>query len=145
MQFLAPRRGMLLVPVMVAGVMVAGVLTLAGCSALGGEGSTSGRQVSAAFYPLQFAAERVAGDQFDVINLTSPGTEPHDLELSGKQTAQVAASRLVVFENGFQPAVDKAVEQSAEGDTLDAADVIELQPFEDHGTEDESHEGHEGH
>ena len=38
----------------------------------------------AAFYPLAWAAERVGGDTVDVRNLTPPGTEPHDLELSAR-------------------------------------------------------------
>ena len=39
-------------------------------------------QVAAAFYPLAFLAERVGGDHVEVTNLTSPGAEPHDLELT---------------------------------------------------------------
>ena len=42
---------------------------------------TGGTQVAAAFYPLQYVAQRVAGDHAEVENLTQPGAEPHDLEL----------------------------------------------------------------
>ncbi len=38
--------------------------------------------VVAAFYPLQFVAERVGGDAVAVTNLAKPGAEPHDLELN---------------------------------------------------------------
>src|SRR3546814_17575199 len=86
-------------------------------------------RITTAFYPLEYAAERVAGDHFDVVNLTGPGTEPHDLELSVKQTGQVSDARLVIFQKGFQPAVDKAVEQNASGDTLDASEVVELRGY----------------
>lgn len=124
--------------------LVAGSLLLTGCSALGGESSTDGGdQVTAAFYPLEYAAKRVAGEHFDVEGLTSPGQEPHDLELSVKKTAQVAEARLVVFESGFQPAVDEAVEQSAQGETLDAASAVDLLPYGEEGHEHESHEGHD--
>ena len=40
---------------------------------------------SAAFYPLEFVAERVGGRRTcEVTNLTKPGAEPHDLELTPK-------------------------------------------------------------
>ena len=41
--------------------------------------------MAAAFYPLQYVAERVAGDHAEVDNLTTPGTEPHDLELDHRR------------------------------------------------------------
>ncbi len=49
-------------------------------AAPGASGSTV--QVVAAFYPLQFVAQRVVGDRASVTNLTQPGAEPHDLEMS---------------------------------------------------------------
>lgn len=124
------------------GILLAGCLT--GCSALGGEGSASGRQITAAFYPLAFAAERVAGDHLDVVTLTEPGQEPHDLELDIRRTAEIEKARLVIYESGFQPAVDASVEQNAEGAVLDAAEAVELRPYDDHeaGHDAEEH-GHE--
>src|SRR5699024_10689946 len=94
-----------------------------------------------------------AGDHFDVETLTAAGQEPHELELSVRRTAEVARARLVLFESGFQPAVDRAVEQTAEGEVLDAAEVIELMPYaagaahgHEHENEHEGHEhGHDGH
>ena len=76
----------------------------------------TGSTVATAFYPLQFVAERVGGDHADVENLTAPGGEPHDLELTVKETAEVAQADLVVYEHGFQPAVDDAVETNADRD-----------------------------
>jgi zinc transport system substrate-binding protein len=111
--------------------LLAAVLSgsLTGCAALGGDsGGADGSSVVTAFYPLQYVAERVAGDLATVENLTEPGGEPHDLSLSVRQTAEVAEAGLVVYLDGFQPAVDQAVEQTAEGDTLDAGAVVELEP-----------------
>ena len=53
---------------------------LAGCGGLG----TAHEQptVVASFYPLAFVAEQVAGDHERVLDLTHPGMEPHDLELT---------------------------------------------------------------
>jgi zinc transport system substrate-binding protein len=99
---------------------------LAGCSSHASNGKL---QIAAGFYPLQYAAQRVGGDLVDVSNLTQPGAEPHDLELSFKETSEVADADLVVFEKGLQPAVDEAVANTATGATLDAATVADLQPF----------------
>lgn len=131
-----------------AGVFAAGALLLtSGCAALsddsGSSGSDSGKvQVAAAFYPLEFVAERVGGDLVDVTGLTKPGTEPHDLELSINQTAALQSADLILTEHGFQPAVDDAVEQDVKGDVVDVEKVVELRKAEE-GHEDEHEEGHE--
>lgn len=124
------------------------VLALSGCAALSDDsaGLDDGVQVAAAFYPLQYVAERVAGDHAEVTNLTAPGGEPHDLELTVRETAEVAEADLVVFEGGFQPAVDDAVETNAEGATLDVTDVLDLRPAagdHDHDHEEPDSESHE--
>ncbi len=118
---------------------------LTGCAALTGNdtgGAGNGVTVAAAFYPLEFVAERVAGTHADVTDLTAPGGEPHDLELTIKETAEVAESDLVVYESGFQPAVDDAVEQNAQGDVLDVADVVDLVPFSEHGVDSSEPDPH---
>jgi zinc transport system substrate-binding protein len=123
-------------------------LVLAGCSALADD--PEGVQVATAFYPLQYVAERVAGDHASVENLTQVGKEPHDLELTIRETALIAEADLVVHEGGFQPSVDDGVTQNATGEVVDAAEVVELVPFDDeptdeHGDEhaEEDHEGHD--
>ena len=117
---------------------------LAGCAALTGGSGTDDDQVVAAFYPLAWVSEQVAGGHVDVTNLTQPGGEPHDLELSIRETADVERAGLVVYEKGFQPSVDAAVDQNAEGDVLDVTDVVDLRPFAEHGhdnhTEDHTEE-----
>lgn len=117
----------------------AAVLALSGCAAFSDEASRPDDghlDVVAAFYPLQFVAERVAGDLATVSDLTNPGQEPHDLELSPKQTGQVALADVVVYEKGLQAAVDAAVGQSA-AEKVDAAAVAGLEPM--------GHGGHDGH
>ena len=52
-----------------------------------GERRRAGCRSRRAFYPLQFAAERVGGDHVQVTTLTKPGAEPHDLELTPKAVA----------------------------------------------------------
>ena len=120
------------------------LLLVSGCAAFTDDsvGLDNGVQVATAFYPLQYVAERVAGGHAEVENLTAPGGEPHDLELTIRETAEVAQADLVVYERGFQPSVDDAVDENAEGDVVDAAEVVDLVPFREHGVdsgEDDPH------
>ena len=85
-------------------VPVLTALVLAGtsaCSAFSDGQETAdgdGVRVATGFYPLQFVAERVGGDLVSVENLTVPGQEPHDLELTIKETAALAEADLVLFD-----------------------------------------------
>ncbi|GAA1154565.1 metal ABC transporter substrate-binding protein [Nocardioides aquiterrae] len=120
------------------------LLLLSGCAAFTDDsvGLDNGVQVATAFYPLQYVAERVAGGHADVENLTAPGGEPHDLELTVRETAEVAQADLVVYERGFQPSVDDAVAENAEGDVVDAAEVVDLVPFREHGVDSAEDDPH---
>jgi zinc transport system substrate-binding protein len=88
-------------------------------------------RVVSAFYPLAYLAHRIGGEQVIVQNLTQPGAEPHDLELRPKQIAAVADADVVVYEKGFQPAVDEAIEQNRPNAVVEVTDVV---PLEDTGT-----------
>jgi zinc transport system substrate-binding protein len=102
--------------------------------------------VTVGFYPYEFVASRVGGDDVEVTNLTSPGAEPHDLELSPQQVAGLTETDLVVYSRGFQPAVDEAVEQQASDralDVLTAVELLEGEHAEHEGEEEEAHEGEE--
>jgi zinc transport system substrate-binding protein len=125
-----------------AGLLAATVL-LAGCAALGDDSSGNGRRAVASFYPLAWVTEQVAGDDWTVDNLTQPGQEPHDLDLSIAQTAALEQADLVVLEEGFQPAVDAAAENT-DADVVDAAAVVDLLPASE-DAHDHEHEGEEGH
>ena len=114
---LAPLAALLLTP-------------LAACA--GGSGGSDRPTVVAAFYPLAYAAEQVGGDAVDVIDLTPPGAEPHDLELTAQQVAQIAEADLVLYIPGFQPAVDEAVAQQAGDRALDVTQGIDLIPGDPH-------------
>jgi zinc transport system substrate-binding protein len=118
---------------------------LAGCGALSGGDSGNGRRIVAALYPLAYVAERVAGDNYDVTNLAPPGQEPHDLELGVQETLDISEADLVVVEHGLQPAVDATVEENAEGEVLEVADVVALLPAEEHADEHEQEEAGEEH
>lgn len=115
-------------PVLIA-VLAAGMLALSACATgpatPGSAASPDGRPtVVAAFYPLAYAAEQVSGGAVDVISLTPPGVEPHDLELSAAQVAQIADADLVLYVRGFQPAVDEAVDQQAADRAIDVSQAV---------------------
>lgn len=127
-------------PVTVLAALAALALPLAvgGCAgddaaAAGPGAAAGGLRVVAAFYPLQFVTERVAGDRAEVVPLTPPGAEPHDLELSARDVAGLADADLVVYEGGFQPAVDEAVSSAAGAPTaLDVAPAADLTGADPH-------------
>ncbi len=113
----------------VLGSVLAG--SLIGCSA--GSVESTGAAVPAqplsvavAFYPFEFIAKAVGGGEVSVENLTVPGTEPHDLELTPKQVAALPVADLVVYQRGFQPSVDAAVDQSAPTRVVDTSTFLTL-------------------
>jgi zinc transport system substrate-binding protein len=115
-------------------------LVVAGCGDDETASTTDGRTVLASFYPLAYVAERLAAPDGIVENLTQPGVEPHDLELTGQQVGSIADADLVLYLHGFQPAVDEAVEQNADDHSLDVADTVDLLP----AAEEDSHEDEDG-
>ncbi|MEW2518062.1 metal ABC transporter substrate-binding protein [Actinacidiphila alni] len=122
-----------------AATAVLGLLALSACAGAdasddtGGSAKNSGKlKVTASFYPLQYLAEQIGAGHVAVTDLTKPGVEPHDLELTPKQTGKLGQSDVIVYLKGLQPAVDDAVKLSGVEHKVDAA---ALTPLEDHGTE----------
>lgn len=117
--------------------------TLSGCgsdapgSARGSDGTVT---VVASFYPLQWMAEQVGGSRVTVSNLTKPGAEPHDLELTPRDVAALSDADVVAYLSGFQPAVDDAVAESG-ATAFDAAHAANLDltftPIEDGAQHDD--------
>jgi zinc transport system substrate-binding protein len=99
-------------------------LVVSGCGASAG---ANGRQtVVAAFYPLAFVAQELGGTKVDVENLTPPGAEPHDIELTPGDVARIQRADVVLYlSHGFQPAIEQAV-AGAEGKRIDALAGIGL-------------------
>lgn len=101
---------------------------LVGCGAGSAETSDAPIDVAVAHYPLAYVTERIAGDRAGITNLTALGVEPHDLELGVSQIATLSDADLVVYQAGFQPAVDEAVERSDPAHVVDAAKAVDLDP-----------------
>ena len=121
--------------------LVAVSVLLAGCGASSEESST-GKAAVATFFPLAWVTDRVAGDGWDVTNLTQPGGEPHDLGLSIAQTADLDEADVIVFQHEFQPDVDDAIETISDVTLVDAAEAVELRAL-DEEHEDEHADGQE--
>lgn len=148
-----------------------GTLLLAGCStdatsgsdtaASGDASSAAALTVGTAFYPLQFVAERVGGDDVTIETLISPGVEPHDSEISPATVRAMQTMDTVLYLSDFQPAIDAAVE-TTEVRTLDAHHIVDENSEavaihaeeaheghdhaeDDHEDEDEDAEDHDGH
>ncbi|TDC68978.1 metal ABC transporter substrate-binding protein [Streptomyces hainanensis] len=120
---------------LLAGVSGLGLLSLTACGSGdegGGAGADGRLDVVASFYPMEFLAERIGGEHVSVSTLTEPGVEPHDLDLSPRQTASLSEADLVVYLQGLQPVVDEAVEQSGASRVVEATSFTTL---ETHGDE----------
>jgi zinc transport system substrate-binding protein len=98
-------------------ITIVGVVagTVAAAFAAGGDSGPANRDgVVAAFYPLAYAAEQVGGARVRVTNLTPPGAEPHDVELSPRAVATVkAAGTVLLMGHGFQPQLERAAADSS--------------------------------
>lgn len=111
--------------------------------------------IVAAFYPIEYAVQRVAGDRAEIITLTAPGIDPHDVELSPRDVGTVGSADLVVYSSGMQAAVDDAVARQAGDSALDVAPAADLvatgrdddddhdDDDHDHGHDDEDEHGHD--
>ncbi|MEV6010049.1 metal ABC transporter substrate-binding protein [Streptomyces sp. NPDC051976] len=115
-----------------------GLLALTACSGVtAAEGAANAKdkgklRVTTAFYPLEFLARQIGAGDVVVTDLTKPGVEPHDLELTPRQAAALQGSDVIVYLKGLQPAVDDAIAQSGVKRRVDAGSLTTL---EDHGTE----------
>ena len=115
----------LLLPAVLA-VTLSGAAT--GCAAFSDE-DTAGLQLTASFYPLAWVTEQVSGH--DVALLTTPGAEPHDLELAVRETAVSPTPTSSSTSAASSPPSTPRVDEIADGATVDAADASTLEPAAD--------------
>ncbi|MET8895930.1 metal ABC transporter substrate-binding protein [Streptomyces albogriseolus] len=132
-------------------VAALGFGTLTACSSDSAAAGDTGKfDVVASFYPMAFLAERIGGEHVHVTSLTQPGQEPHDLEISARQTAQLEESDAALYLKGLQPSVDEAIGQSPIATKIDAAGLTTLEEHEaeaghdaEHGDEHGAEAGHD--
>ena len=118
-------------------VVFAAALASTACTGAGSDQGPGKPVVVGAFYPLAFAAERVGGPHVEVHNLTAPGVEPHDLEMTASQVRSLSDADLVVYlGDGFQPAVEDVVSGLGDTRVLDALEGHALLEAEAHDSRD---------
>jgi zinc transport system substrate-binding protein len=106
-------------------VMAMGVSACSGGNQSDGDGKL---EVVAGFYPLAEAAAKVGGALVAVRNLTPPGVEPHDLELTPDEIADIQSADVVLYlGGGFAPAVEQGV-SDAQGIVVDLLEGMSLRP-----------------
>jgi len=105
-------------------------VSLPALAACGNSSSTTSEDVlvvSAALYPIAEIVQRVGGDSVDVVNLTPPGTDAHDVELTAKQVQKLEESDAVFyFGDNFQPGTQKAITALSGVASVDLFDSVEL-------------------
>lgn len=139
---------------------------LAGCGgtsggAKGSDASSGSGDVSVMItcYPTQYLAEKIGGKHVSIINPVKPGIDPHGLELSVQQVAQMADADLVVQIEHYQTAVDDAIKAHKPKKLLNLNEFVDILPasgeeheheheheHDEHSDEhDHEHGGHEHH
>jgi zinc transport system substrate-binding protein len=89
--------------------VIVATLTVGGAVSCGTSGPAAGARpaVVAAFFPLAATTRALVGAGVPVQDLTPPGVEPHDLELTTDDMDAILDARLVVLMGkGFQPAIE---------------------------------------
>lgn len=114
--------------------------SLAGCGSDDSTGtvSTPGADaqsltVAVAFYPIEEMVRGVGGDVVQIVDLTSPGASPHDLELTPQKVTDLEGADVVFYiGRGFQRSVEKAVKALPDTvvkiDLLDTVDLLPVTP-----------------
>jgi zinc transport system substrate-binding protein len=111
-------------------LVLAATSLLQACGDAAANGSDDRVSVVASFYPLTFVAERIGGECVNVTNLTPPGIEPHDIELSPDAVEAIATADVVLYlGGGFQPAIEDAV-RDASGEAVDLLGAVSTTPAE---------------
>lgn len=136
-------------------VVVMAVSTLSACTSSTSNDTDSRIVVSASLFPIAEIVTRVGGDLVDVVTLTPPGSDAHDVELTAKQIEKLGDSDAVLyFGDDFQPGVQKAIDSLNDTQVIDLFDDVELldaalehsdENNEDHAGEDHAHGEHDPH
>ena len=113
-------------PARLLAALAAGAAIVATSAACDSAASSPEGAIVTSFYPIQLAAQQITGGAIPVTVLTKPGAEPHDLELTPQDVAGMTKARLVIYSDGFQPAVDDAMDQVDASNVLDVADAADL-------------------
>lgn len=120
-----PVHGRRTIATLALAAALSAAATLTGCDSTTSP-SDGKPDVVVGFYPQEFLATSIGGDEVHVTSVAQPGVEPHEMEITGKQLAEVSNASLVIYIKGVTPALDDAVANNAVGHALDLATVTTL-------------------
>jgi zinc transport system substrate-binding protein len=110
-------------PHFLALALAAFAASLAGCTATPPPTAPTDRLILVPIAPIAELANAIKGPGITVKTLVGTGVEPHDLELTAEQIADVEDADLVVYLRGLIPQLDKAV-SNRKGPSLDLLTTI---------------------
>lgn len=121
---------------LIAALALGSALVLLGDEGHGDTGSKAaigpGGDIVAGFYPVAFAAEQL-DPSARVQNLTPPGAEPHDLEVTPQDVRDLQSADLVLLlGRGFQPQLESAADGDAEVVKLLGTPGLDVRPGDPH-------------
>ena len=79
----------------------------AACSSSGGDATNS--PVVTSFYPLEYLAERIGGDNISVKNLVPAGAEPHDWEPTPRDIAAIQKAKVFIYNGVVESWAERVV------------------------------------
>lgn len=60
-------------------------------------------KITTSFYPYYFFVSRIGGDKVNVINITPPGAEPHDYDLTSGDIVNIQTSKALIINGQVEP------------------------------------------
>ncbi len=121
------------------------VIGLAGC------GTTTSNNnklvVYTSFYPLYDFAQRVGGDNVEVINLVRPGMDAHDFELGPKQIIGMSKADLIIINGAGMETWTQKLSNDIQNKILDTSKSVHLieRTSNSDNHDDHEHEDDEDH
>ncbi|SIT00075.1 metal ABC transporter substrate-binding protein [Salimicrobium salexigens] len=100
-------------------------------------------------YPLQFFAERIAGEDASVESILPPGSDPHTYEPTSKEMVKMAEADAFIYSGaGLESYAEQISDsiQSEDVEILEASKGIDLEEHvHNHGEEEGTHEEEHAH
>lgn len=90
--------------ILLSAIVIAGIVLYSNNAA---KSNNTNPVIVTSFYPYYFFTSQIVGNKFNVVNLTPPGAEPHDYELTSGDLIDVQKSNLLVVNGYSEPWLDK--------------------------------------
>lgn len=74
-------------------------------------------KITTSFYPLYYLASEIGGGLVEVTNITPPGAEPHDYEITTQDVFTIKKSNLLILTGSLEPWATKINENLKDTDT----------------------------